>query len=115
MDLRFVLLWVLLGFKFRIIITTCAQVIFEKGEEVRRRRGRKEENCGIKIAWYSRKIKTNDANLQNDDPDSPSKEGIEEGGEERSLPKRKIRIHRRRKASGEEAPLYAIDCSQFVK
>lgn len=50
----------------------------EEGRRRRRRRGRKEENCGIKIAWYSRKIKTNDANLQNDDPDSPSKEGLEE-------------------------------------
>jgi hypothetical protein len=45
----------------------------EEGRMRRRREGKKEvENCGIKIA-YCRKIKTNDANLQNDDPESQTR------------------------------------------
>lgn len=43
----------------------------EKDEGARKKRkkreGRKGEACGIKIARYRRKIKTNDANSQNDD------------------------------------------------
>lgn len=70
-------------------------MVFEDaGEEGRRRRRRgkgggggrrneEEEICGIKIARYRRKIKTNDANLRNDDPESRTRRARRgtEGGE----------------------------------
>lgn len=51
------------------------------------------EYRGIKIARYRRKIKTNDANLQNDDPESPDSPSKEDGeGEQRE--KRQGAVHR---------------------
>lgn len=52
------------------------------GEEKDEGEEEEKEERWIKIAWHCRKIKTNDANLQNDDPASQTRQRGESEGEE---------------------------------